>query len=525
MKISYKISNLRKIKETPFIDVRPLTILVGKNSAGKSTFLRSFPLLRQSIETKASAPILWWGDYVDFGNFKSSVRNKDTNTAIAFSFRAEEFSAPVSADNRFLSRAQRPRRISEKVEWVELTHEISGNDNSTHRRSITIRTSNSRSFMRIEFSEGAVFGSIKIGNSEMKEFLPDADVYIPPEGLFEEPFFLRRVKEGKSRRLVGWPRSQMLHDRLRSILQKHVAKTVSETTIGYEARKLLSITELDDAALDEVSEGSIKAVKKFYSFLKGNHDSGIGLEIKSICRLAHFCEVLDALSSSLKTYYSDVEYIGPARARSERFYRQQELQVADISPDGRNLPMFLASLDEREQSELSEWVEDRFGYGVKLDRVGSHISINLMQDGEEINVIDTGYGVSQVLPVLAQIWWMGHQARYMRRGPRSMNSTPILTIEQPELHLHPAHQALLAEVFADVVRRSPDLDNPISLIVETHSEALINKIGELIYDGKIDSDAVQIVVFGEGDGDENVSLSTYGSDGVLMNWPHGFFIY
>lgn len=249
MKISYKVSNLRKIKETPFIDVRPLTILVGKNSAGKSTFLRSFPLLRQSIETKASAPILWWGDYVDFGNFKSSVRNKDISSDIEFSFRAEEFSAPVSANSRFLSRSHRPRRVSEKVDWVEITYEVSGNDDSTHRRSILIQTSNSPSFMRIDLSEGTVFGSIRVGDADIKDLFPDAVVYVSPEGLFEEPFFLRSVKEGKTRRLERWPRSEMLHDRLKSILQKHVAKTVSETTLGSEASKILSITELDNAAL------------------------------------------------------------------------------------------------------------------------------------------------------------------------------------------------------------------------------------------------------------------------------------
>lgn len=56
MRLSYSVKNLRRLTSTPPIEIRPITILLGRNSVGKSTFLRSFPLLRQSVETKSSAP-------------------------------------------------------------------------------------------------------------------------------------------------------------------------------------------------------------------------------------------------------------------------------------------------------------------------------------------------------------------------------------------------------------------------------------------------------------------------------------
>lgn len=62
-----RIKNLRCFGDTGFIDLRPITILVGKNSAGKSTFARLFPLLRQSAEEDKRSPILWYGRLVDFG--------------------------------------------------------------------------------------------------------------------------------------------------------------------------------------------------------------------------------------------------------------------------------------------------------------------------------------------------------------------------------------------------------------------------------------------------------------------------
>ncbi len=59
-----RIENLRSLGDTGLVQLRPITLLVGQNSSGKSTFLRSFPLLRQSVDANVSGPILWWGDLV-----------------------------------------------------------------------------------------------------------------------------------------------------------------------------------------------------------------------------------------------------------------------------------------------------------------------------------------------------------------------------------------------------------------------------------------------------------------------------
>ena len=47
------------------VPLTPLTVLIGRNSAGKSTFARLLPLLRQSAERKKRGPILWFDDLVD----------------------------------------------------------------------------------------------------------------------------------------------------------------------------------------------------------------------------------------------------------------------------------------------------------------------------------------------------------------------------------------------------------------------------------------------------------------------------
>jgi len=83
---SIRIQNLRSLEDTTTIELKPITVLVGENSSGKSTFLRSLPLLRQSFEVKTTGPLLWYGKYVDFGSFNEAVSAFSSEKSIYFEF-------------------------------------------------------------------------------------------------------------------------------------------------------------------------------------------------------------------------------------------------------------------------------------------------------------------------------------------------------------------------------------------------------------------------------------------------------
>ena len=74
-----QIKGLRSLTDTGIVELKPINIVVGANSSGKSTFLRSFPLLRQSIEKRTRGPILWNGDLVDFESFRTAVHNSESS--------------------------------------------------------------------------------------------------------------------------------------------------------------------------------------------------------------------------------------------------------------------------------------------------------------------------------------------------------------------------------------------------------------------------------------------------------------
>lgn len=57
---SIRIKNLRSLRDTEKISIKKLNILVGSNSSGKSTFLRVFPLLKQSFNKNKWTSFMVW---------------------------------------------------------------------------------------------------------------------------------------------------------------------------------------------------------------------------------------------------------------------------------------------------------------------------------------------------------------------------------------------------------------------------------------------------------------------------------
>jgi hypothetical protein len=116
-----------------------------------------------------------------------------------------------------------------------------------------------------------------------------------------------------------------------------------------------------------------------------------------------------------------------------------------------------------------------------------------------------GVGVSQVLPILI--------------AGLLAPQDGLLLIEQPELHLHPRAQARLAEFFLGMSKTGR------RCIVETHSEAFINQLRVALAAGTTRAGDDVAVYFASQDefGDTKFSPIEIGPDGIIRNWPEGFF--
>ena len=530
MKLAYAIENIRRIRDFPEIELRPITVLVGRNSAGKSTFVRSLPLIRQSLETRSSAPILWYGDLVDFGDINVAVGEGENERQAAFRFTISDLRGFNRAHLYYRDGYYQNRNV--QVECVSIRYSIGARDDTTVLNSIEIKIPDEDIDILFDFrSHQGTDGEIII-NGAHADFLPKTyNVIRINRNLFSPPRFISKSieKEGGADRLSR--PAGVLAEVLVNAFSNRANRTLSDRTLRREARRVLSENRFDSSTISKLLDSSTTVTfREIYQHLLSDKNSKFKTQIFSIQRLARVFSVLEILEDQLTEYFLNVGYLEPVRAASERFYRKQELEVSEIAPNGSNFPMFLASLAPRELEKFSKWVEEIFGYGVKVHGTSGHISVQLVSGKRSVNVTDTGYGVSQILPVLGMIWWAQHRSPISKMPRRRLPSLQTLVIEQPELHLHPAHQAKLADVFVAANRTDVDskVQPGIRLVIETHSEAMIHRLGELVEEGKVSSNEIQIVIFSAQDdlsSPTEVSLAEFDDTGALTNWPFGFFNY
>lgn len=175
------------------------------------------------------------------------------------------------------------------------------------------------------------------------------------------------------------------------------------------------------------------------------------------------------------------------------------------------------------------WLYDIFKFKLDVRPIEGHVVINIEEEGKpKRNIVDVGFGYTQILPVLTIIW----KALEMNRRTRYHNwsfdtDMHLVIIEQPELHLHPKMQALFAEMLAKVIVSAKKRKKDMRFVIETHSEVMINKIGELLTEDEetngITPEDAEIVLFNVKDsGRRYVETTSFRSDGSLAYWPIGF---
>lgn len=128
----------------------------------------------------------------------------------------------------------------------------------------------------------------------------------------------------------------------------------------------------------------------------------------------------------------------------------------------------------------------------------------------EVKLTDVGFGVSQVLPVIVECFYVPRRS--------------IVIFEQPEVHLHPRVQADLADLFVDAIRaRENSVPRNCQFIIESHSEHFLRRLQRRIAEEQLSKDnAALYFVHTEGASAriEELDVDDYGN---IKNWPEGFF--
>lgn len=117
------------------------------------------------------------------------------------------------------------------------------------------------------------------------------------------------------------------------------------------------------------------------------------------------------------------------------------------------------------------------------------------------NIVDAGYGVHSVLPLLFSICGHGDDTAFL--------------LQQPEVHLHPSAQAALASVMAARHQR---------FLVETHSDHFVDRFRICVMRGDLEPGDLQILYFAKTPDGRSSTIHGIGVDrnGNLEGEPRGF---
>lgn len=233
------------------------------------------------------------------------------------------------------------------------------------------------------------------------------------------------------------------------------------------------------------------------------------------------------LTLRLEQQLSSVVYLGPLRERPVRLYRWSGEEPEHVGWRGeRTVDALLAGQGRRFnlkrkrlkplQVMVAEWlkrVEVIEAFAVlPIGRGRDEYEVRVRAPGsrEEVLLTDVGFGVSQVLPVVTLCFYAAPE------------STIIL--EQPEIHLHPAVQAGLADLFIEAAAMREDgAPRNLQLIVESHSEHLLRRLLRRIADGSVDPEQVAAYFVRLGPSAAVIEPLDVDELGNVRNWPKNFF--
>ena len=523
-----QIKNFRSLKDTGMQTLSPITLLVGENSSGKSTFLRAFPLLKQSISKRTSGPILWAGDvddYVDFGSFEETVTN-DKSNEISFAFK---FILNASGSAQRFRFEDEYKGITDNSSTQDVCYEITiissnGKDrvskvslkvNTTlvdfDLNTKTITTNEGFSYTEVDL-ESQMSKSTKVSRLPIRRYIVGSHCF---------DFVLPSIDE--------------FFDRI----YQNLAIEESDELDYYDIKRI--IVEIGTALINKeeapfINEQTTKKTRQLSVYAKGYNKIVSAImedcrnDLKEMAKLLAIYDVFREADEYLYSYFKQVHYIAPLRATAERYYRLRNLAVDEVDYQGKNLPVFINSLTSAQLREFQAWTEEHFGFAVSTDKNKGHLSLQIKLHGSDksINLSDTGFGYSQVLPIITQLWELSSRKRNNRPTmyiERNQRIPLVIAIEQPELHLHPAVQAKLAKAFIACIDLARKNKCDIQLLIETHSETIVNYFGRAIARELLRPDDISVILF-EKDVNQSVTTvrnSSYDADGFLTNWPYGFF--
>lgn len=522
------IENFKGIGRRVSFDFKPITLFFGQNSAGKSTVLHALNYLHDILQYhRINADNTSLGhDAIDLGGFAQFVHQHDLNKIITFelllnvqAYDLTETDAAAHYQELFYSRNQDDDR-KRLFDISQITSEID---------SVSLK-------FQIAWSE-------RLAKPYVKRF----DVELNDER------FIEITASGDCRRReitfvnLAQPLFVALEEFAEDGLFRLTELIIDEPFLDRQGQALIGLENTEDALPD-------------YKAPLNMADIWLGDPWDEADRKAEFKGILSTLLLGplevAAKELAQMRYLGPIRQIPPRNYTPKPTENPNWS-DGLAAWDLLFKKHMSLLPEVNKWLSCHVdegkqrlatGYAVKITEyrqlpVGSRLESLLQvqdinQNRAEIEQLleqltinkrfmltdmrrnvdvypgDVGIGISQLLPVV-----VGALAA----------DIPLLSIEQPELHIHPALQVALGDLLIHAAKQKGK-----AFLMETHSEHVMLRLlrrvretanGELANtDYALNPDDLNVVYVDCIDGETRLIRLRVGDDGDFIDrWPNGFF--
>ena len=526
---SLELENFKAFGERTRIPFAPITLIFGENSAGKSTILQALYLLKQTRESRETdAPLLprTENGIVDLGSFQEmlfdhdlgrtlSIRvetNVDRELAIEFNFKRPSLKEEVLLDQVQIYDGESAECIAEfqvsgrTMEFEEFWRRTGffyppffrdprGFPPSKISAIKCVGVTGKPEYWKPEFewcqeNKQDVLDWFESERSDLKEFLKRQ----------------RDTEDSSEQRRANEEFQKKLQEELEALsidieffsedfnLDTYISKRHKEemnTLIGMQGSLPIGVISRD-------------RLTRIGTLLRRSIDE-ITFDVGELA-----VQVGSALEQILEAFFP----MGPFRRPPQRWYIFRGTSPQDVGYRGELLPDLLFR-DSKLVKEANKWLRQlEIGYELEVKSVGDRsrdlFEVRLVdihrKKGIDVALPDVGFGISQLLPFIVQ---------------SLVSKKRIISIEQPEVHVHPKLQADLGDLLAEAIKEP----RQNQFIIETHSEHLILRLQRLVRNKEIAPEDVSVIYVSRGTEGAKAERLHLDEDGDFIDdWPGGFFL-
>lgn len=533
------VENFRVFKEFTEFEIKPLTLLVGPNNAGKSSFTKLLLLLKNGVsklnfedgshnlggfdnvlnwESENKYLKIRFDSKIDFldeyffinATYKSTngevklvaidLKNKDESLltcAIPFNkdsgFRVFNLNIKLLTSLLYFNKVTSFSEIDDnrEVYTEEFEHTIYSGDLSIEN------------YNRIyEESEGLDFRNIGkiVLKHEIKKLEKDHllyDIFIKGKKVTSD--YKDKILELQEFQIpniyTDFDFNEFdFNEYLKGLID--VANEFVKNKILFYFKELL---QEKDTTIKETRLGRLLFTEKLFEpsdlNISLNDDS---LDNKTINYKKTFFQQFGNFSKGLAEDFKSIEYISANRGSQKRI----------LNNDSENdIDKIILEFSKKSDKNIL-YLEKIFKLleisgTITVERIENVISVvYLMINNKKVALSDVGFGYSQLIPIILKIATVttseytfpqlnSEEEWKMQKAFSNNNKQKILIIEEPEANLHPSLQSKLADMLVATIEFYPY----INFIIETHSEYLIRKLQFLTASKKVGTDKSIIYYF------------------------------